>query len=138
MGWFSWFSSGPKVVDDVFDKDSGLLTQVGSWIGNQSFTQEEVAELNAGIAKDVRAYAVATLDESTDRSKARRTIAVNVIQFYLLILFISGMVYPIDVEWSKVWIEIATSWTLGGLVSSISIFFYGSHALSKYQGGKKA
>lgn len=138
MGWFTdLFKVAPKAVDDVLDKDNGLITQFGSWIGNSNFTAEEVAELNAQVAQDVRKFVVDTLAESTDRSKARRSMALLVMRTYILMLFIAGMVYPIDMEWSKVWIDIATSWTLGGLVSSISIFFYGSHALAKHTESKK-
>ncbi len=138
MGWFSnLFKVAPKAVDDVLDKDNGLITQFGSWIGNSNFTPEEIAELNAQTAQDVRKFVVDTLSESTERSRTRRSMALLVMRFYILILFTAGMVYPIDAEWSKVWIDIATSWTLGGLVSSISIFFYGSHALAKHAESKK-
>lgn len=138
MGWFKrLLGIAPKAVDNVLDKENGLVTQFGSWIGNQNFTPEEMAEMNTNTYKDVRKFVVDTLAESTDRSKSRRAIAVTVIQFYLLVLFIAGMTYPLDTEWSRVWIEIATSWTLGGLVSAISIFFFGSHALAKHTESKK-
>jgi hypothetical protein len=137
MGFLSFFKAAPKVVDDVFDKDSGLLTQVGSWIGNSNFTPEEAAEMNAKTFEDVRAYSIATMSESTDRSKTRRNIAELIIKFYVGLIFLTGMVYPIDPEWSNRWFELATSWTLGGMVTSISVFFYGSHALAKHQEGKK-
>ena len=91
MPWYnpaSWIASNPKVIDDVFDKDNGHLAKIGAWIGNQDFTTEEQAEMTANIAKGVQKFAIDTLSENTERSKARRTIAENVINFYLLILFI--------------------------------------------------
>ena len=39
MGFLSLFK--PKVAEDIFDKDDGLLAKAGSWIGNQQFTEEE-------------------------------------------------------------------------------------------------
>ena len=136
MGFLNWFSSGPKVVNDVFDKDSGLLTQVGGWIGNANFTAEEQAELSAANLVSIRKFVADTLDENTDRSKARREIAVFFIKFYSLMLFMSGITHPFNAEWSAVWFNIATSTSVGGLVIAISIFFFGSHAMVKHNNSK--
>ncbi len=136
MAWYNFLKSAPKAVDDVFDKDNGLLTQFGNYIGNAKFTDEERAEMNLENVTAVRKFVVDTLAESTDRSRSRRSIADLVIKFFLLVLFMSGMVYPISIEWSTVLFNIATSWALGGLVSAISIFHFGSHAIAKYQQGK--
>ena len=133
MGLFSLFKAAPKTVDDIFDKDDGLLTQVGGWVGSAHFTEEERAEYNKDNLRDIRAFVVKTLDENTDRSRARRDIAVFFIQFYALMLFMCGMTYPIDPEWSVIWFNLTTSLSVGGLVTAISIFFFGSHAVSKFQ-----
>ena len=137
MNWFGWLSSTPKVVDDVFDSENGILVKAGSWIGNQNFTSEEQAELNASNVKAVQEFVVATLSENTDRSKARREIAVFFIKFYSLMLFMCGMTYPIDAQWAAMWFNLATSLSVGGLVAAISIFFFGSHALARHQEAKK-
>lgn len=128
----SLFTSKAKVIDDVFDKDSGLLSKTGEWIGNLNFTEEEKAELNAKQIGAIHKFVVDTLDENTDRSKTRREIATFFIKFYSLLIFMTGMTYPVNPEWSTVWFNLATSATVGGLVISISIFFFGSHALSKH------
>lgn len=137
MKWLSNLIGTPKVIDNVLDKDNGLLTQVGAWVGNSNFTPEEAAELNANIAAGVREWAVATMDENTERSKARRDIAVFFIKFYALLLFMAGMTYPIDPDWSAVWVALATSLSVGGLVAAISVFFFGSHAAAKWQSKKE-
>ena len=77
MSILDWFTSAPKVVDNVFDKEKGLLTQVGQWVGHQQFTEEEKAIHAKGMSEAIQAYSIATLGENTDRSKARRTIAVE-------------------------------------------------------------
>jgi hypothetical protein len=133
---FGWFKSAPKVVDNVFDKDRGLLTQVGSWIGNSKFTDEERAELNAENIKAVQGFVVATLAENTDRSVARREIAVFFIKFYAILIFMAGITHPINPEWSLVWFNLATSLSVGGLVTAISVFFFGSHAISRHTESK--
>lgn len=129
--------ASPKTVDDIFDKDGGLLAKAGGWIGNMHFTEEERAELNAKMVTGVQKFVVDTLSENTDRSKARREVAVFTIKLYGLCLFMAGMTYPVEPEWSKVWFSIATSAGLSGLVISISVFFFGSHAMAKYQAGKE-
>lgn len=135
MGWFDWLT--PKTVDDVFDSEKGHLAKLGAWIGNSHFTSEEVAELNAEMAADVRKYSIATLNESTDRSRTRREVAVFFIKFYAFMLFMGGMVYPINPDWSAVWVGLATSLSVGGVVSAISIFFFGSHAWARKKEAEK-
>lgn len=127
----------PKTIDDVFDRENGHLAKVGGWVDGLNFSQQERAEMNAGIAAGVRQFAVDTLSENTDRSKARRNIAEFWMQFYGLMIFMCGMTYPIDPEWSRVWLTLCTSVSVAGLVASISIFFFGSHALAKYEKDKK-
>ena len=117
----------PKTMDDIFDKDTGHLAKIGGWIGNQQFTDQEQATMNANMAKAVQNFAIATLSENTDRSKARREIAVFTIKFYLLIIFIAGMVYPFNPEWSAIWVTLTTSWGLGLLVQGVAMFFFGVH-----------
>ena len=126
-------SAPPKTIDDLFDKDSGLIAKTGAWIGNANFTAEEVSEMNTKTAADVRSFVVETLNESTDRSIARRQIAVFFIKFYALLVFMAGMTYPIDPAWSQIWFELTTSLSVGGLVGAISVFFFGSHAIAKHQ-----
>ena len=133
MGLLSFFTAAPKLTDDVFDKDNGLLTKFGGWIDGQQFTEQESVEQSAKTIKDVQKFVVDTLGESTERSKTRRDIAVLVIRFYLLILFMSVMVFPFNKEWSAFTLSIATIPALGGLVVSIGVFFFGSHLIRGYQ-----
>ena len=133
MSILSFLMAKPKTVDDIFDKDSGLLAKAGAWVGNASYTDEEQAENRAANMKSVQKFVVDTLSENTDRSKARREIAVFFIKFYSLLVFMAGITYPIDPKWSDVWFALATSAGVAGLVIAISIFFFGSHALAKHK-----
>tara|TARA_R110000851_G_scaffold56769_3_gene132631 strand:- start:2624 stop:3040 length:417 start_codon:yes stop_codon:yes gene_type:complete len=137
MSWFGLAKSAPKIADNIFDKDKGLLTQFGGWVGNSKFTEEEQAELNRDMAKGVQDFAVATLEESTDRSKARRQIAQDVIRFYLWLIFLCGMTYPIDTKWSELWLSLAALPALGGLVVGVGAFFFGAHMHRSHIGKKK-
>jgi VIT1/CCC1 family predicted Fe2+/Mn2+ transporter len=137
MSFCSFLKAAPKLTDNVFDKDKGLLTQVGSWIGNSQHTEEEKAEMSRDIGKGVQAFAIATMQESTQRSKARRDIAVHIIKFYTLLIFMTGVTHPIDKEWSLVWFNLATDPIIGGLVIAISVFFYGTHTMRAREAAKK-
>jgi len=84
MGWFTnLFSS--KAVDNVLDKDNGLLTQAGEWIGNLSYTDEEKAESRERLNSGLVDYIKSTLSESTVRSKTRRFVAIMCYITYFII-----------------------------------------------------
>ena len=44
MGMIGRLFGTDKAVDNILDKDNGLLTQVGGWIGGLKHTEEEKAE----------------------------------------------------------------------------------------------
>ena len=123
----NFFLGTPKAVDDVLDKDSGHLAKIGQWIGNQQFTDQEQADLNYKIGEAVQKFAVDTLDENTDRSKARREVGVFVVKFYCLLVFMGAMVFPVNPAWAELIITLSTSWGLGLLVSGVAAFFFGVH-----------
>lgn len=137
MNFLTKLFARSKTVDDIFDKDSGLLAKAGGWIGNLNYTDEEQAKSRTANMLAVQKFVVDTLAENTDRSKARRDIAVFFIKFYAILLFMAGMTYPISSEWSEVWFNLATSTAVGGLVFAISGFFFGSHMLARHNESKK-
>jgi len=124
--------TSPKTIDDIFDAEKGLLTKAGAWIGNANFTQEEQAELSAKTQESVRDFVVATLSESTERSQTRRTIATEFFRFYMALICIAVVVYPVDPTWSAMIVGLITSLAVGSVVTAITIFFFGSHAHAKF------
>ena len=148
MSIFSWIKSAPKVADNIFDKDKGLLTQVGSWVGNQQFTDQERAQFDADMGKAVQTFAVATLGENTDRSKARRTIAVEwfrlqiwLIKLYLLAIFIDYLTVRLDIaielQLSDLVSVVTFSGYVWGITAAVTTFFFGTHALRSSKMGKE-
>lgn len=127
----------PKTIDDIFDKDNGHLAKIGGWIGAQQFTTQEEAELNATTSKAVQKFVVDTLAENTERSKGRRDIATLTIKFFFLTLFLSGILFPFNKEWAEWWLSIALNWQVGGLVSGVAGFFFGTHMLRSRKAGKQ-
>lgn len=137
MSWFNWFTSAPKVVDDVFDKDKGLIAKAGEWYGNLNLTPEEIMEANNGTVKAVQGFVVNTLDENSERSKARRDIANLIVKFYVLWLGVAFGVWPINEKYAAFILEGLSGLAIGGAFISVIIFFFGSHGLVRHNNSKK-
>lgn len=120
------------------DKDNGLLSQVGGWIGNMNFTPEEQAKMNARMADGVGEFVKMTLGENTERSKSRRAIAKMWIFFQLFMIAIVVIAAPLDMELAKFYLSIAFGTVMVGGTLSIIGFFFGAHMLSSHLSmGKK-
>lgn len=137
MAWYNFFTAAPKAVDNILDKDNGLLSQVGGWIGGLNLTDEEVMEQNAKTVTSVQSFVKATLNESTERSKSRRDIANTYIKFYLLWVSVAFGMWPINKEYATFLITALTGLALGGAFTAIIIFFFGSHGLARHNESKK-
>lgn len=44
MGFLGRLFGTEKAIDNILDKDNGLLSKAGSWVGGLSYTKEEKAE----------------------------------------------------------------------------------------------
>jgi len=137
MSWFSWFTSSPKVIDDVFDKDKGLIAKAGEWYGNLNLTPEEVIEANNGTVKAVQGFVVNTLDENSERSKSRRDIANLIVKFYVLWLGVAFGVWPINEKYAMFILEGLSGLAIGGAFTAVIIFHFGSHGLVRHNNSKK-
>lgn len=140
MSWFSKIIGTEKVIDNVFDKEKGLLTQVGQWVGHQQFTDEEKSKHNQAMANAIQGFAVATMTENTDRSKTRRYLAQR--WFDMHIFFIKLIAVYIPIDWLIVKLTNETEYVLTArmfelalnpwvcsITAGIGCFFWGSHAL---------
>jgi len=133
MSWFSWLDT-KKAADNVLDKENGLLSQVGGWIGGMNFTAEERAEMNARMVEGVSSFVKMTLSENTERSITRRAVAIMWIKAQLAMLFIVFLVAPFDMELAKFYLSIAFGTVMVGGTLSIIAFFFGAHMLSSHLG----
>jgi len=141
MTWYnplSWGKSSERIAEDILDKDNGLLTQIGGWIGNMNYTPEEKAKFTERLNTGVSNFVEMTLTENTTRSKARREVAMTWIKAHFAIIFITMMVAPIDFELAKFYFSIAFGTLMVAGTLAILGFFFGSHMLSSHLGtGKK-
>ena len=71
-----------KAVDNLLDKDNGLLAKAGGWLGNFNYTDEEKAEADAGT----REWGIRQLDALAP-FKVMQRIMVTIIMVEWAILF---------------------------------------------------
>lgn len=136
MNWFNPLTWGQKNVDNVLDKDDGLLTKVGGWVGNMKLTKEEVTEFNAKTVANVHTFVNATLSESTERSKTRRSIAILWMKLQVSIIIMCCIAAPWDRELAEFYFKLGTSTLMVTVTTAICIFFFGSHGIAKFQESK--
>jgi len=127
LKWFGSTKTVEKTADNLFDKDKGLLTQVGSWVGNMSFTDEEQAEYRVKVGDKVSDFVGKTLEENTERSKARRDIAVLWIKAQLSLVLMVAICLPFDKPLAKGYLELATIDVMLWGTGSIIAFFFGAY-----------
>jgi len=131
----AWFKS--KTVDDVFDKDSGLLAKAGAWYGNQNLTDEEVMEANAKSIASVQDFVVKSLSESTMRSKSRRGFTMLWSYMHVGVIALFCIARPFDKTISDDYLLLVLNPWICSITGAIVMFHYGSHGLQKYQESKK-
>ena len=127
MAWYNPLSWSDKVIDNVLDKDDGLLANVGSWIGAQQYTTEEEA-----LRKGVVDYAINSMGENSERSRARREIAKMWIKVQLWLVMLTAIAIPLDESIAKAYFELATASIMLGGTGAIITFFFGSYMLSRH------
>lgn len=137
MSWYNPLSWGEKTRDDILDKDNGLLAQVGNWIGNMNLTAEEVMEFNGKTVESVQAFVKSTLSENTERSKARRMIAILWIKAELGIILMACILAPWNMELAEFYYKMATAGVMITGTTAIIIFFFGSYGLATLKATKK-
>lgn len=130
MSWYNpatWFTAVDKAADNILDKDDGLLTQVGSWVGGMDFTDQEKAEYKMKVADKAAEFVGKTLGESTVRSKTRRAIAVQWIKVQLALFLLCAIVAPFDMKLAEFYFKLAASDVMLWGTGSIIVFFFGGY-----------
>ena len=137
MSWYNPLSWSDKVIDNVLDKDDGLLKGVGGWIDDLSHTDQEKAEDKKELRQGVISYAIASMGENSERSKARRHIAQLWIKVQLWIVLMCCIAAPFNMLLAEFYYKLATSTLMITVTTAICIFFFGSHGLARHNESKK-
>lgn len=127
MNWVKTLFAAPKTVDNVFDKDNGLIVQAGSWIGNLSFTDQEQAEHHLKFADKITEFIGTTLSENTERSKTRRAIAILWIRVQLALILLTAVCIPWRPDIAKQYFELSTCNVMLWGTGSVIVFFFGGY-----------
>ncbi|MFS1523788.1 hypothetical protein ACL7TT_06680 [Microbulbifer sp. 2304DJ12-6] len=137
------FSSNAKPVDDILDKDHGLLVRAGGFINDLSYTEQERVRDNAELAArqaaaygelidTVTEHARSTASENTQRSLTRRQVAIAIIRVELFLVLASVVIWPFRPEYAKfVWL-VASSSLMFGAFMAVVLFFFGSYGISNH------
>jgi hypothetical protein len=75
MSWFGKLFGTDKAVNNLIDKNNGLLAQAGSWVGGLSYTDEEKAENNLLVKE----WGLKQLDALQPFKIVQRVIAFSVL-----------------------------------------------------------
>jgi len=134
LKFWTW---GDKVIDNVLDKEDGLLVRVGGWIDGQQHTDQEKAEDQKELRKGVIAYAIASMGENSERSKARREIAQLWIKTQLAIVLMCSICAPWNMPLAEFYFKLATSALMIAGTGAIITFFFGSYLLTRHNETKK-
>lgn len=118
----------PKAADNILDKDKGILVRTGGFINDLHYSDAEKAKDQAELGKVVIDYAKATANENTDRSKARRSIAVDWIRVQLFLVLLTAVMAPISMELAEFYFKLAVSAVMLSGTGAIFVFFYGMYS----------
>ncbi len=139
----SVFSSSAKPVNDLLDKDNGLLVRAGGWIDGLSYTDQESAEDAKALVKhaaEARKQVIDTVvehvknsaNENTQRSLTRRYAALSIIRVELFLVLSAVVVWPWNEAYAQfIWL-VASSVLMFGAFSAVIVFFFGSYGISQH------
>lgn len=135
----------PKMTEDIFDKDAGLLVKAGGFMNKLHYSEEEKAIDNREQGKAATEFVKATLGENTEKSRTRRQLAVMWIKVQLYLVLITVICIPLSVVFPEKGKEIFTMMykiTTSGLMmlgtGVVMTYFFGSYGWGTYiKGGKK-
>tara|TARA_R100001086_G_scaffold238166_1_gene162724 strand:+ start:731 stop:1192 length:462 start_codon:yes stop_codon:yes gene_type:complete len=126
-------NTAEKTVDNLLDKDRGLLVRVGQYVNDLQLTAEEKLRYTMQNAEAVAEFVKSTLGESTERSKARRQIAVMIIRIEMALVLASAGMYPIDKDAAQFYLDLATSSLMMSITLAVIAFFFGGYYLRTSQ-----
>jgi len=128
----NFFTIAPKSIDDILDKNDGLLVKAGGWLNDLQYTEAERAKDYAAMTKGVIEFVTTTLTESTVRSKTRRNIAILWIKAQLGLILMVAMAISADAilgtNMKADFFDLATCNVMVWGTGSIIIFFFGAYA----------
>jgi len=125
----------PKLSEDLFDKDDGLLVKAGGFINDLHYSDSERIQDAIVIGQGVTEFVKTTLAENTVKSKTRRFVAMLWISAQLALLFVTAMFIPFNTEVASNLFEVATCKIMFYGTGSVIVFFFGGYVWGTYVKG---
>lgn len=125
------FGAGQNGQDNVMRVASGI----GGWIDGLKLTDQEKQEFQGDMVKHYSDFMASTVNENTERSRARRDIALWIIKLEAFFLVFSLIVFKFDPLWAKYSYQVATDSPWGYLTLGVGAFFFGAHLVRAAKGG---
>jgi sterol desaturase/sphingolipid hydroxylase (fatty acid hydroxylase superfamily) len=81
MSWFGKLFATDQAVDNLLDKEAGLLSKTGEWVGNLHYTEEERAE----AAQETRQWGLRQLEALAPFKVVQRVLAFMAATFWIVV-----------------------------------------------------
>ena len=129
---------GKKNKTTIVEGVVNLISGVRGMIDDKNFTPEEKARFDKETAINAAGFVKDTLSENTERSKTRRSVAVDTVRFFFLLIIFEVVVWKIDPLWFEAVKGLIIDFKLPAAFIMIMAFFFGGYYLNKFTGiGKK-
>jgi len=129
------FGLGKKDKTSVVKGVIGLVRDIRGMVDDKNFTDEERARMNMKLVDSLADFAKDTLNESTDRSKARRSIAEVSIYFFYSLVVVLIVLWKFDSEWYEAAKSLIVAFQLPFAFIAIIGFFFGAHLIRSAKSG---
>lgn len=139
----SVFSSDAKPVNDILDKDNGILVRTGGFINDLHYSSQEKARDSAAeyaarakaldsLLETATEHAKATQSENTQRSLTRRHLAIGIMRVELFLVLLCVVMWKIDKAYAEFVWDVASSSLMFGAFGATVIFFFGTYGISQH------
>lgn len=125
---------GKKDKTTIVDGVVKLVTGVRSMIDDKNFTPEEKARFDSKTADSSADFIKETLSENTERSKARRSVAIDTVRFYFALIVFLIVSWKFDPVWFEAVLNLLLQFKLPMAFIMIMAFFFGGHYINKIWG----
>ena len=139
MNWLTavknFVIGAPKMADDLFDKEGGLLVKAGGFLNDLHYSDVERTRDAIAIGQGVTKFVETSLNESTWKSRTRRVVSIVWIISQLTMLFATMFARIFNRELASDFFEIATCKIMFYGTGSVIAFFFGGYVWGTYLKG---
>lgn len=122
-----------KAINNLIDKDNGLLTQVGEWIGNANYTEQEKAKADA----DHREWGLRQLEALEPFKVVQRILASTVCLMwaFLIVTYTMAVFLSPESVQKSLWLMMGSNYVIYPTMSVFSLYF-GGGVISSFKSKK--